>query len=62
LRCRQTEAALIDQPVDDDIVSHAVRTLAAEVSPIDDIRSTKDYRLQVSINLLKDFIFRLKQY
>src|SRR5689334_9971649 len=61
LRCRQTEAALIDPPVDDNTVSNAVRTLAAEVSPIDDIRSTKAYRLQVSINLLKDFIFRLMQ-
>ena len=61
LRCRQTEATLINQPIDDDVVANAVRTLAAEVSPIDDIRSTKDYRLQVSLNLLEDFIWRLKQ-
>jgi CO/xanthine dehydrogenase FAD-binding subunit len=61
LRCRQTEAALINQPIDGDAVSNAVRTLAAEVSPIDDIRSTRDYRLQVSLNLLTDFISRLKQ-
>ena len=61
LRCRQTEAVLIDQPVNNDVVAKALRTLTAEVSPIDDIRSTKDYRLQVSLNLLKDFIQRLKQ-
>ena len=61
LRCRQTEAALINQPIDDDVVANAVRTLAAEVSPIDDVRSTKDYRARVSLNLLKDFIFRLRR-
>ena len=59
LRCRQTEAALINQPIDDDVVAKAVQTLAAEISPIDDVRSTKNYRVQVSLNLLKDFIFRL---
>ena len=61
LRCRQTEAALINQPIDDDVVANAVRTLAAEISPIDDVRSTKDYRVQVSLNLLEDFIFRLRR-
>jgi CO/xanthine dehydrogenase FAD-binding subunit len=59
LRCHQTEAALIDQRIDDDLVTNAVSALTAEVSPIDDIRSTRNYRLQVSLNLLKDFIFRL---
>ena len=61
LRCRQTEAALTDQRIDDDVIANAVRTLAAEVSPIDDVRSTKNYRLHVSLNLLKDFISRLPQ-
>lgn len=61
LRCRQTEAALVEQLVEDDVIANAVRTLGAEISPIDDLRSTKDYRLQVSLNLLKDFIRRLKQ-
>jgi CO/xanthine dehydrogenase FAD-binding subunit len=61
LRCPQTEAALINQPMDDEVITNAVRTLTAEVSPIDDVRSTRDYRLQVSLNLLKDFISRLQQ-
>ena len=61
LRCRQTEAALVDQLIDDDVIANALGTLGAEISPIDDLRSTKDYRLQVSLNLLKDFIQRLKQ-
>jgi len=56
LRCRQTEAVLINQSIDDDVVANAAGTLAAELSPIDDVRSTKNYRLQVSLNLLKHFI------
>jgi len=60
LRCRQTEAALTNRPISDDVVANAVRTLATEISPIDDVRSTRDYRLQVSLNLLKDFISRLR--
>jgi len=61
LRCRQTEATLTDQSLNDDVFANALRTLTAEVSPIDDIRSTRDYRLKVSLNLLKDFISRLRQ-
>jgi CO/xanthine dehydrogenase FAD-binding subunit len=60
LRCPQTEAVLSGQPIDDTVAANAVRTLTAEVSPIDDVRSTKDYRLQVSLNLLKDFISQLR--
>ena len=33
--------------------------LAQEIAPITDIRSTKDYRLQVSLNLLEDFLMKL---
>lgn len=61
LRCRQTESGLSDQPINDDVIANALRTMAAEVSPIDDVRSTKNYRLQVSLNLLKDFLLRLQQ-
>jgi CO/xanthine dehydrogenase FAD-binding subunit len=61
LRCRKTEATIADQSLNDDVVANALRTMTAEVSPIDDIRSTRDYRLKVSLNLLKDFISRLTQ-
>ena len=60
LRCPQTETALSGQRIDDTVVANAVATLAAEVSPIDDLRSTRDYRLQVSLNLPQDFISRLR--
>jgi CO/xanthine dehydrogenase FAD-binding subunit len=61
LRCPQTESALINQQIGDETIANATKTLATEISPIDDLRSTKDYRLQVSLNLLEDFILRLRQ-
>ena len=33
-------------------------TMSSEIVPIDDIRSTRDYRLRVSLNLLQDFLAR----
>jgi len=40
-------------------VAAAREALASEISPIDDLRSTRDYRLRVSLNLLEDFINEL---
>ena len=59
VRCPRTESSLINERIDDETIANATETLATEISPIDDVRSTKDYRLQVSLNLLKDFILRL---
>ncbi len=57
LRCVQTENALRHQTIDS--VAAAREALAGEISPIDDLRSTRDYRLRVSLNLLEDFINEL---
>ena len=62
IRCRQTEQALQNQPLNDQTVDSALKALASEIAPIDDVRSTKDYRLRVSLNLLKDFLSRLKNF
>ena len=59
LRCFKTENVLKGQPLNDQTIAAARRSLTDEISPIDDIRSTKDYRLQVSLNLLDDFLARL---
>jgi CO/xanthine dehydrogenase FAD-binding subunit len=58
---RATAAEQIVRGVEltDQIVSHAVRSVAAEISPIDDIRSTARYRTLVAQNLLRDFLLRL---
>lgn len=59
LRCVQTETALRGQKLDANTIANAKQTLAQEIVPIDDIRSTKNYRLQVSLNLFIDFLSRI---
>jgi CO/xanthine dehydrogenase FAD-binding subunit len=60
IRCQQTEQALANQPLTNETIESALKTLAAEIAPIDDIRSTRDYRLRVSLNLLQDFLLQLR--
>ncbi len=52
IRCAQVEAALEGRPVDPE----AVRVLGEDIQPIDDIRSTADYRLQVAGNVLRAWL------
>lgn len=59
LRCVKTEAALRGVKVDRSSIEQSQAVLAGEIVPIDDIRSTRDYRLKVSLNLLEDFLLRL---
>ena len=61
LRCWRTEAALLDKPIDEETIAAATAALKSEISPIDDLRSTRNYRLKVSLNLLEDFLSRLAQ-
>ena len=56
LRCVATENSLVGKALDESSISAAVSHLSQEISPISDIRSTRDYRLQVSKNLLRDFL------
>jgi CO/xanthine dehydrogenase FAD-binding subunit len=59
LRCLKTEEALRGVKIDQSNVERAKAELAGEIAPIDDIRSTKNYRLRVSLNLLEDFLLQL---
>lgn len=59
VRCIGTEEVLRNQKVDAQLVSAARAALAREISPIDDIRSTSNYRLQVALNVLEDFLTQL---
>ena len=59
LRCTQTEDVLRGRNLDD-VLERAVDQFTREITPIDDIRSTAPYRLQVSLNLLKDFLHTLR--
>ncbi len=58
-RCFQTETVLRQSKLDQSTIEKAKTELAREITPIDDIRSTKKYRLQVSVNLLEDFLSTL---
>ena len=60
IRCVKTENALRGQKLDDELITSACDTLAQEISPIDDIRSTANYRLRVAKNLLADFLITLR--
>jgi CO/xanthine dehydrogenase FAD-binding subunit len=61
IRCVKTETAVLGKPIDAETVSAAGEALANEISPIGDVRSTRDYRLQVSLNLLEDFLSQLSR-
>ena len=56
VRCVQTENTLRGCKFDDETIHTACASLVKEISPIDDIRSTAQYRLQVAKNLLVDFL------
>lgn len=58
-RCLKTESILRGVPLDQRVVEKAKMELSREIAPIDDIRSSRNYRLTVSVNLLADFLSTL---
>jgi CO/xanthine dehydrogenase FAD-binding subunit len=56
VRCERTERLLEGRPVDEALVAAARASLAEEIAPIDDVRSTAAYRLRVAQNLLEEFL------
>lgn len=61
VRLLATESVLQDKPLASLNVHQVHTTLLSEVKPIDDIRSTADYRRQVAANLLDEFLKQLTQ-
>jgi CO/xanthine dehydrogenase FAD-binding subunit len=61
IRCTLTEDALLGQTINPDSLNASRAALTKDISPIDDLRSTRDYRLRVSLNLLADFVRSLAQ-
>jgi len=59
-RLTQAEAALQGLPVDSESIQSARAALLAEAKPIDDIRSTAEYRNRVAANLLEEFLNGLR--
>jgi len=59
-RLYQVEAALLGQSIDARTIQSARAALLKEAKPIDDIRSTAEYRRQVAANLLEEFLNELR--
>ena len=59
IRCHRTEAVLVDRELDRATIEEAKAAIVTEISPIDDIRSTADYRTRVTVNLLDEFLTSL---
>jgi CO/xanthine dehydrogenase FAD-binding subunit len=59
LRAVKTEDALRGAAITPATIASARETLAREIAPIDDIRSTARYRLRVAQNLLEEFLSQL---
>jgi CO/xanthine dehydrogenase FAD-binding subunit len=60
-RLMQTEVALQGQTLTPETALAAGRALLSEVQPIDDIRSTAEYRKHVAVNLLEEFLLELRR-
>jgi CO/xanthine dehydrogenase FAD-binding subunit len=60
LRLVETERILDRKPVEPSIVALARKAAAAEIRPIDDIRSTARYRAAVVSNLVAEFLEKLR--
>ena len=56
VRMYETEHALAGKQVSNDTIQNARAALLDEARPIDDIRSTAEYRRQVGANLLVEFL------
>ena len=58
-RCWNTEAVLSDSSFSPALITQARAALIAEITPLDDIRSTGKYRAHVATNLLNEFLHQL---
>jgi CO/xanthine dehydrogenase FAD-binding subunit len=59
-RLYQTEGALLRKSIDASTIEAARVVLLEEAKPIDDIRSTAEYRKSVACNLLEEFLIELR--
>lgn len=55
-RLYKTEGALLNRPITRETMQAGGKAILAEALPIDDIRSTAEYRRRVAANLLEEFL------
>lgn len=58
-RAKGVEAVLVEKKLGENLIENACKLLTKEISPITDIRSTIEYRLKLSRELLKEALFEL---
>ncbi len=56
LRCKKTEGILEGHALTRALIDQAIATILTEIQPIDDIRSTAEYRNTVTTNVLRQFL------
>ncbi len=56
IRCKQTEEFVMRQRITPAAIQEAKKIVLQDISPIADIRSSREYRLKVTQNLLGDFL------
>ena len=61
LRLRDTETLVLGKPVTPSTISEAKRSVARQIQPIDDIRSTAAYRTAVAENHVAEFLEKLQE-
>ena len=59
VRLYKTETALLGQAITKETIQVARRVMLGEAQPIDDIRSTAEYRRRIGANLLQEFLLEL---
>ncbi len=60
LRLKKAEALLAGKPLSDAFIEEAALLAATEVSPIDDVRADKQYRLDIVSYLVRDGLTKLR--
>ena len=55
-RARQLEQAVAGKPLGTATTDAALEALAQDIAPIDDVRSTRDYRTRIARNLVRAFL------
>ena len=58
LRLQETERLLTGRKIEPSLIAVARKSVAEEIQPIDDIRSTARYRTAVACNLVSDFLVK----
>jgi CO/xanthine dehydrogenase FAD-binding subunit len=56
VRARHAEEVLRGRSIDAHVIAEARAALSHDIAPIDDVRSTADYRMKVAGNLLEEFL------